>query len=84
MQIAMVRSRAILKIPGGEWSIRFACTREGNIILAYGRLWAAEMNEQKGHQESNRVCVRIHVCGGPLSAPINIYGYCEKNEQSEK
>lgn len=75
MQITVVRSRATSEILGGEWAIWFACTGRGNIILAYGRLWAAKINEQKGHQESSRACARTHMCGDPLSAPINIHGY---------
>lgn len=34
---------------------------KGNIIFAYGRLWAAEMNEQKGHQEFDWLCTCVRV-----------------------
>lgn len=86
MQIAEERSRATPKIPGGEWPIQLACTRRGGIIFAYGRLWVAEMNEQKGHQKSDRACMcttstRVR---GTIGALINIYEYYEKNGQSAR
>lgn len=50
-----------------------------------GGLWEAKMNEQKGHGESDRACMRMYVLyvrSNPLSAPINIYRHYE-NERAK-